>query len=398
MSASTSWESKVSASDLISMGKRAAMDFLNNGTTLVDAVVKEASVRNGMTTEHVRRVVEVANSSAFTHSFEKRAGNKIIEFPVADPKEVLARLEGKVRPLMVKTAADEYSAPPPTPAFLRVAADLAIAKSFGVTLESEAMKTAAGDDGVEEALLHLRAGSGYARVIATDMEKTASVEAVKERTAEPPNPATLRNEIRRASEWAEKHASDCGDSCQMSMMVLDARSEDLGKKIAAHLLDGGNAGELLSMMSMLKGEKAAGESFVSALPEIKKLASAYKLKEADVLADAALYEMESSKLASLARQVDFAHPVVKSFLAHRDALTKLAENASKLREALVLLERAEAQKLAFEKKSGMGTKLLMGAGAAAAIPPIVKKFKQGTEARNVAGGPAFEKPGNSSEG
>lgn len=133
----------LSPSDLISMGKRAAMDFLNNDTPLIEAVVKEAGAVSGITTEQVRRVVETANSTAFTHTFEKKAGNKVIEFDVAKPEEVLARLEGKVTQVMMKAAAAaEFSAPPPRPSLEKVATDVGIASMFGVDVDAEMEKQA----------------------------------------------------------------------------------------------------------------------------------------------------------------------------------------------------------------------------------------------------------------
>lgn len=62
--------------DLQSIAQRASTDFLTNGTELTQAVVKAASETSGdYTTEHIRRICEMAYHDTYTRMFNEKQGS-----------------------------------------------------------------------------------------------------------------------------------------------------------------------------------------------------------------------------------------------------------------------------------------------------------------------------------
>jgi hypothetical protein len=131
--------------DLEMMGKRASQLYLEQGVPLNRAVVKIASECHGISTEQVKRVVEFANLSTNARLFEKQAGDKNVEFVIADPSEVLRTINESARGPVVKVAAAEYFKPPVGVTRRNLEADLQLLEIFGLEPEkTAAMKTAAG--------------------------------------------------------------------------------------------------------------------------------------------------------------------------------------------------------------------------------------------------------------
>lgn len=130
---------KLSREDLQSMGKQAAVAYLQGGTSLNEAVIKLAQVHPSISPHQVRRVVEFANQETFSRMFsdgEKYANDKNIEFPVADPGVVLKSLDISARPSVIEGSPEEYGCEPVKTAHAGVEADLALAWEFGVDLAS----------------------------------------------------------------------------------------------------------------------------------------------------------------------------------------------------------------------------------------------------------------------
>ena len=142
---------KLSPADLESLGKQAAASYLSHAEpSLNDAIIKLAKCHPSISPHQVRRVIEFANQETFSKLFadnEKYASDKNIEFPIADPSEVLHCINDGARPQTMQPRAYEYDGAPvkTASAASAVEADLALTKLFlGVDLASpHAEKTAA---------------------------------------------------------------------------------------------------------------------------------------------------------------------------------------------------------------------------------------------------------------
>lgn len=151
----------LSAQDLDSMGKRAALCFLEEGVPLNDAVVKLAKECPNISSHQIQRVVEFANNHTFSKVFEKQAGDKNIEFPVADPSVVMKELDNGARPSRMETAPD-YGKDPVKTAHAAVEHDAILMEAFGFDLATPGtertainvmQKTAGGDMRVVDTIL-----------------------------------------------------------------------------------------------------------------------------------------------------------------------------------------------------------------------------------------------------
>jgi len=102
----------LSPSDLQSLGRRAAVEYLSGSSSLNDSIVKIAREHPSISTHQVRRVVEFANQETFSRLFsdnEKYASDKNIDFSVADPGEILLEINNGARPQTMSPAADDYA-------------------------------------------------------------------------------------------------------------------------------------------------------------------------------------------------------------------------------------------------------------------------------------------------
>jgi hypothetical protein len=139
----------LSPTDLEGLGKRASHMFLSYDVPLNDAVVKLAQECPGISSEQIKRVVEFANRTTYQHLFEKQAGDKNVEFQIADPSEVLRRINSSASAPIVKMAAPEYGMSPERWSRVQqdLQADIAIMRMFGVEPSSEALTKVAQDPG-----------------------------------------------------------------------------------------------------------------------------------------------------------------------------------------------------------------------------------------------------------
>lgn len=168
----------LSAGDLDSLGKRAALCYLEHGLPLNDAVVKVAKECPSISTHQIKRVVEFANNHTFSRMFEKQAGDKNIEFPVADPSVVLKELDNGARPSRVETCSD-YGSDPVKVAHSDVEHDAILMEAFGYdfttpgserTAITTLEKTASGLTVVDRVLVDApKAESPVDRILKTGM-------------------------------------------------------------------------------------------------------------------------------------------------------------------------------------------------------------------------------------
>lgn len=98
------------------LGHKASSMFSEGGVSLNDGIKKLAAENPGLNDEHIRRIVEFANTTTFQHLFEKEA-DKNIHFPVADPGVIIRDLKDGGSPAhdgksIGGSKSDYLSAPP----------------------------------------------------------------------------------------------------------------------------------------------------------------------------------------------------------------------------------------------------------------------------------------------
>lgn len=125
---------KLSPEELESMGKQAAVAYLSKtADSLNDAVIKVARQHPSISTHQIKRIAEFANTETFSRLFsdnEKYASDKNIEFPVADPGDILHELDNGARPSFVESSDDYGCDPVKMSSADAVEADLALTKMF----------------------------------------------------------------------------------------------------------------------------------------------------------------------------------------------------------------------------------------------------------------------------
>lgn len=174
----------LSAQDLEDLAKKASAMYLGQDTPLNDAVVKVASAHPGISQEQVKRVVEMANTSTFQRLFEKQAGDRNIEFTIADPSEVLRRMNTGASAPVLKVASADYASRPPRHQAADLEADFALAQMFGVAPDPTENMVKAGmiDPARGQAALELfarkeQAAKAQKKVIETLMQPPQAVSA-----------------------------------------------------------------------------------------------------------------------------------------------------------------------------------------------------------------------------
>lgn len=129
--------------ELKSLGKQASNMYLDGTCSLNDAVVKVARQHADISKAQVERVLEHANSETFLNIFEKQAGDKNVEFDLADPAVVFQALEKGASSSFSARDSDYAVGPVKTGRSVsNLEADITLARAFGVDL----MKTANGDE------------------------------------------------------------------------------------------------------------------------------------------------------------------------------------------------------------------------------------------------------------
>jgi hypothetical protein len=127
---------KLSPEELESLGKQAAVAYFSSDISLNDAIVKIARQHPSISSHQIKRIAEYANQETFSRLFsdnEKTAGDKNIEFPVADPGAILQTLNIQAEPDVASLPdSDFHCGPVKTAAAVKeLEADLALAREFG---------------------------------------------------------------------------------------------------------------------------------------------------------------------------------------------------------------------------------------------------------------------------
>ena len=327
---------KLSASELESIAKQASLSFLCDGVPLNESIVKLAHQHPSISSHQVKRIVEFANQETFSRIFEKQAGDKNVEFPVADPSEVLKELNNGARPNIVDVGSPDYSSGPVKEASAvdAAVADLALAREFGLDVVSpaaaRAAKTKIASEQEKEGGLFDRMGfleknasaaqkilahGGYAIPInelaesAWNLVKEAQVYAEKQRpgfekVAEDLNAATAVENLKSPSPYPEANPygdlirarekvacvfEQARDGLTRNNLLLKEASDEFSFELRQFLLSGGNLGEAThAMHSVCNNSGLVKSAMASCMDDL--LRGGVDLVKC--MADMATYEME----------------------------------------------------------------------------------------------------------
>lgn len=107
---------KISAESLELMGKEAANHFLDRGIPLNESIAKLAGAHTDFNAEHIKRVVEYANTSVYLaiHDKNKTAGaaSSYPQFDLADSSRIIQDLSDGAKPTIVTKTDVDYGTQP----------------------------------------------------------------------------------------------------------------------------------------------------------------------------------------------------------------------------------------------------------------------------------------------
>lgn len=275
--------------ELEQMGKQASIMFVDQGVPLTDAVVKVAQSKEGLSPQHVLRITEFANRDTFLDAHEKAAGDKNVEFEIADPKTVLSQLNMSVAPSTVKVASSDYASPPPSLDFEDVEADIKLAQAFGVDM-SEADKL------IKEAKASMAPMEQLEQVV-----KLASLgqlgEVLTEDGYEQANPWRELHETRwslqKVAEELDSAAAQNSKDWGFEKQALDAVHYELRQQ----LLEGSGISDPWQAMVSICGQEKAAHLLQTFQPELEKLAAAGRVDLGELMAESVHSSLESRSLS-----------------------------------------------------------------------------------------------------
>jgi len=299
----------ISSSDLQGLAKRASGMFLREGVSLNRAIVKLASEQCGLTVEHVKRMVSMANNTTFQALFEKQAEDKNIDFDVADPREVLRALDNTGRPAQgVVTPDYSEDASKLGHSVKSVEADTLLATEFGMV---------DGDAKMAE-LKQLKIGGVAGEKVASSLRDSLSVEEAKKTAAARPDypQANPFGELYRTKQMLEKMADDSRAARFKNVQMHNEATEKLAHEVKQYLLNDGNFGELVHLMHATGG----AEWTKTAMEGLATKLAGNTFNPTKARAEMIEYEMVKGANARLPNS---DHPIVQAFGAV--VRTKLAQ-------------------------------------------------------------------------
>lgn len=313
----------ISAADLQSLGKQAAREYLHHGVPLNEAIVKLATSHAGITVDQVKRIVEFANQSTFQSIFEKQAGDKNVEFNIADPREILRSLDVSARPTPVEIDTD-YSMDPTKLSTKREPSDMELIEAFGMTEKF----AAAGI--TKEATLSKEWNPGLSKAPKGSGIKQACAKIGQYDEANP------FGELLRTKQQIEKVAEHANDAAIKNEQMTEAALQKVAHEVKQLILDGSNLGEAVHVMSLVGGPAWTKVAMENIIPEMHR----HGLDTSGTQAEMIAYEM--TKAAS-PRQANAGHPLVESFAA----FVKTAENQGALN---IAVQKSESMKAGLENQ------------------------------------------------
>lgn len=322
-------QTRFTADDLSDMGKQASRDYLCGISSMNESIVKIAREKPGITAHHLQRVVEFANNETFQRIFEKQAGDKNIEFEVADPREVLRALDVEARPAAEVVSFDYGTDPTKLAADTRaLEADLMLAEQFGVHLSTPAMDKAAGADDTYYCPTCGWRGKGSSLVNGKCPKCGKSVQLVKKAAAAMSDgEGKTPTEQDKASirEWIAKHdkAKDEDFHAFVEGMGLNVhKAEGVVYEMANELAKKAEAGKSTSdIVSGGRADRASASDYPSA-----QISKGIKV------------EKEHTNNPELAKQIAMDH--LEEFPDYYTRLDKMEEEAKKAikKEAMRLIK------------------------------------------------------------
>jgi hypothetical protein len=131
----------ISGEDLEVFGKEAASRYTGGRSQTLNEAVVETVKHAGLSPEHVKRVVEFANTNAFLHEFRKEGDHKVVEFQggPANYSDILKDLNDGGGGTVFDAGSSDYEGPPPALAKTAAAnedrlgvGDVKLASAFGI--------------------------------------------------------------------------------------------------------------------------------------------------------------------------------------------------------------------------------------------------------------------------
>lgn len=309
--------------ELKSLGKQASNMFLEGTCSLNEAVVKVARQHANISRAQVERILEHANSETFLDIFEKQAGDKNVEFDLAEPAVVFQALEKDASSSFYASDSDYATGPVKESGRLDAAqADLALMEAFGVkTAQLNGLdKMEAAAEKQKEASVKARIGD-HSQV--ESLEKAASLQTINQMTGASPYPMSNPfGELFRTQQRMEKLAREAWVAAEKNSHLVKEAAGQLHQVMSNELLQGRELGEIVHAMAHV-----ADESWVKqAMAEVVPLLESRGLNMPSLRANLIRYDMEKS---AGARAPNPENPILQAFGAY----VKLASEQPRLNEA-----------------------------------------------------------------
>ena len=316
---------KLSPEDLQSMGKRASAAYLCDGVSLNCSIVKLAQEHPSISPHQVRRVVEYANTETFQSLFEKQAGDKNIEFPLADPGVILRDLNDGARPQIMAPPPSEYGRDPVKNASVNVRADVKLAQAFGRTIDWDTR--ALSEDLTKEAMDYAQTGGKYADLVIKDLNKMTSPGAIKSASQNHYPESDPFRDLFAAKQKMAKAVEDLQGARDHNRYLLKEAAINLQNTVRQHLLDENSFGEAVHAIGSVPSHSTTQKIAMQCIADDLQRRG---VNFVELQANAAQYEME--KGASY-RVVNPEHPVVQAYAAFAKVAEVSGDLETKLKEA-----------------------------------------------------------------
>lgn len=328
----------LSAEDLQSLGKQASNMYLHEGIPLTKAVVKLAS-EQFMTVEQVKRIVENANNATFLEAFDKQAGDKIVDFTPADPREVLRSLDQSARPPMAVYTTD-YSENP-TKLSCRdqeLEADIELAKIFGSDPTTPAMRKTAAN--VDDAVKFIKTAGARADAVRSDLGVAVSMAKLKlANDSWQYKKANPFGELYQARLDLQKLAEEVDYAVGKNQLLIKEAGDLLTHEVKQIMLSDGNIAEVAHAMNTALGYDWTKTAMEMVIPRLgPSVINPTKARSAAIF-----YEMEKG---AAARPVNLESPLLKAFAGFveaSEAQVKLAQSKQRIDKSLNEVEAMVAK-------------------------------------------------------
>jgi len=324
----------LSADDLQSLGKQASHMYLHEGVPLTKAVVKLAS-EQPMTVEQVKRIVEHANNATFLEAFEKQAGDKIVDFHPADPREVLRSLDQSARPPTAIYTTD-YALDPAKLSCRdqELEADIALAQMFGRDAATPAMKKTATT--VDEAVKFIKTAGARADAVRDDLGVAVSTAKLKmANDGWQYKPANPFKDLYEARLDLQKLAEEADYALGKNQLLVKEAGDQLTYEVKQLMLNDGNIAEIAHAMDSALGYDWTKTAMEMVIPRLgPDVINPTKARSAAIF-----YEMEKG---ASARPVNPESPLMKAFTGFVEASEVQVKLASSKQRIDTELNKVEA--------------------------------------------------------